>query len=571
MSHYGDDVTELKIAQLIKKTTGITRIDPIKKTLKDVKKKVSPTKTSKQKRIDFISKRIKNLGFNELTGNVERDGKEYKSIELAYISPELSDCEDEIGKDFAVDTIVKLAKDNSFHPVKNYLDSLDVNNRLSESQWNAIASVLLGVPLSDELSNIVLKKFLISAVARIYDPGCYVRLTPVLQGIQNTGKSTVLRLLAGDPFFSDSLGSLDHIKDDLDILHRAWISEWGEIEKLNKKTSGDVKSFITKTSDTYRKPYAKAPETHLRQSVIIGTCNRTDFLKDSTGSTRYSVIPVGNINLEAVKLYRDRIWATAKHEYFSGTNWELDEAEQRLSEINNESFTEVDPWQEEIQNYIHGLLKISVNQLLKDCLKLDTDRYSRADSKRVRDCLNVLGWVERSATMSSFEGKKVRHFYPSIAGHNRDTEKNSNVSECVSNVSPENLTVLTFEDLDTQDTVKNQKETVSEISLSHPIETNQISNEGDLATTLIEKNCVLCVSPSQTLTQQGFNETHLETQNCVQTQNQPDCRFKVGDRVSNPIWGETIIAEIDPQKGVSGVWSIQQNKSWAVFSSLTKI
>jgi predicted P-loop ATPase len=514
MSHYGDDMTELKIAQLIKKTTGITRIDPIKKALKDVKKKVSPTKTPKQKKIDFISKRFNNLSFNQLTGNVERDGKEYKSIELAYISPELSDCEDEIGKDFAVDTIVKLAKDNSFHPVKNYLDSLDVNNRLSESQWNAIASVLLGVPLTDELSNIVLKKFLISAVARIYDPGCYVRLILVLQGVQNCGKSTFARLLAGADFFNDSLGNLDNLKDDLDILHRSWILEWSELDRLNKKTSGEVKSFITKPSDTYRKPYAKAPETHLRQSVIIGTCNRTDFLKDATGNTRYSVIPVGEIDLEAVKLYRDRIWATAKYEYLSGTKWELDEAEQRLSEINNESFTEVDPWMPEIQNYIQGRNKVSVNEILTQCLHIEKAHYTRAFSKQVRDCLQVLGWGEKSAAMSSFEGKKVRHFYPSIAGHNRDTEKNSTVSDCVSNVSPENLTVITFEDLDTQDTVKKEKETVSEISLTYPIETNQINNEEIWRTTLIEKNCVYCVSAIQTLTQQEIQETHLETQFC---------------------------------------------------------
>jgi hypothetical protein len=91
------------------------------------------------------------------------------------------------------------------------------------------------------------------------------------------------------------------------------------------------------------------------------------------------------------------------------------------------------------------------------------------------------------------------------------------------------------------------------------------------------------VDNTQSNTQQGFKQSSIvvDSSSIVSSIEDPvvDCvvdknfttDFKVGDRVSNPIWGETIIAEIDPQKGVSGVWSFQQNKSWAVFSSLTKI
>jgi hypothetical protein len=91
------------------------------------------------------------------------------------------------------------------------------------------------------------------------------------------------------------------------------------------------------------------------------------------------------------------------------------------------------------------------------------------------------------------------------------------------------------------------------------------------------------VDNTQPNTQQGFKQSSIvvDSSSIVSSIEDPvvDCvvdknfttDFKVGDRVSNPIWGETIIAETDPHKGVRGVWSIQQNNSWAVFSSLTKI
>jgi hypothetical protein len=68
----------------------------------------------------------------------------------------------------------------------------------------------------------------------------------------------------------------------------------------------------------------------------------------------------------------------------------------------------------------------------------------------------------------------------------------------------------------------------------------------------------------QTTTQQGF-ESSLEN---VYT-SQPDYQFKVGDRVSNPLWGETVITEIDPVKGAKGVWSYQKSESYAPIPSLT--
>ena len=51
-------------------------------------------------------------------------------------------------------------------------------------------------------------KWMIAAVARIYRPGCKVDHVIVLEGPKGCGKSTCLRILAGNDWFADEISDL---------------------------------------------------------------------------------------------------------------------------------------------------------------------------------------------------------------------------------------------------------------------------------------------------------------------------------------------------------------------------
>ena len=140
-------------------------------------------------------------------------------------------------------------------------------------------------------------------------------------------------------------------KDDLIILHKSWIQEWGEIERtFSKKQSEELKAFITRKKDIFRPPYGRSAVEFPRQSIIVGTANGSDFLVDSTGNRRYWIIPVvhSKIDIQKLKQERDRIWSAAVKAYCNGEQWWLTDEEEKLSHTNNQQFQIIDEWQSAI-------------------------------------------------------------------------------------------------------------------------------------------------------------------------------------------------------------------------------
>ena len=115
-----------------------------------------------------------------------------------------------------------------------------------------------------------------------------------LVGGQGAGKSTFFRFLAcKDEWFSDDLKKID----DDNVFRKMqghWIIEMSEmIATANARSIEDIKSFLSRSKETYKVPYATEPEDRLRQCVFGGTSNALDFLPlDRSGNRRFLPIMV---------------------------------------------------------------------------------------------------------------------------------------------------------------------------------------------------------------------------------------------------------------------------------------
>jgi hypothetical protein len=122
----------------------------------------------------------------------------------------------------ADEALILLDSQVTYHPVRQYLESLkwDGIPRLDDWLANYLNADEGGHP---EYLRFVGPAVLIQAVARIYSPGVKAYSVMVLEGKQGVGKSTSLRILASDPWFSDSLPRDLGSKDAYQHMRGCWI------------------------------------------------------------------------------------------------------------------------------------------------------------------------------------------------------------------------------------------------------------------------------------------------------------------------------------------------------------
>lgn len=131
-------------------------------------------------------------------------------------------------------------------------------------------------------------RYLISAVARVYEPGAKVDHVLILEGPQGRLKSEALRTLAiSEAWFTDRLSHLASKDSALDIAG-VLIVEIAEMDALTRATPSAMKAFITRRRDRFRPPYGKHVIDRPRQNIFAGSINPPagGYLKDPTGARR---------------------------------------------------------------------------------------------------------------------------------------------------------------------------------------------------------------------------------------------------------------------------------------------
>jgi len=270
----------------------------------------------------------------------------------------------EITREDMRDAIVHVARRNSYDPVRSYLESLPSWDGIDRSQ-GLLDSLHVEEP--KPLHRSMLRRTLIAAVARVFEPGCKVDTICVLHAPEGgEGKSTFWRMLfGGDEFFSDSRIDLEN-KDGMQSVDRYWVHEWAEMAALKSNATGEtIKAFLSSQRDDYRAPYAATVTSHPRRSLFVGTTNDSVVLRDNGGNRRFWIIPdVGEINLAWVDQNQAQILAQAIAEYRRGEQRWLTRDEQAENAIDQREHTHETPGTGLVENYVVGKTEIRSKDIL---------------------------------------------------------------------------------------------------------------------------------------------------------------------------------------------------------------
>lgn len=233
-----------------------------------------------------------------------------------------------------------------FNPFENYFQNLE--------KWdgeNHIQRLISFVKTTDtEPFQIHFEKWLTRSVLCALKRGYINKQCFVFYNTkQNSGKTSFLRFLIPpslEKYYTEDIG-VD--KDGLIALCKNFIINIDELSVMSKTDVNILKAFISKNTVNARLPYDRKSSLMFRTSSFCGSTNRSDFLTDETGSVRWIIFEVLEIDFGYSKeININQIWAQAYYNAFERKNYnpELTAEDLIENEKRNEKFKQVSLEQE---------------------------------------------------------------------------------------------------------------------------------------------------------------------------------------------------------------------------------
>lgn len=332
--------------------------------------------------------------------------------------------EKSISRENIMDAITNIATRNSFHPVQDYLNGLP--------EWDGVERLdsLLILTLNAEDSAYVrgvTRRFFLGAMARAMKPGIKFDNALMLSGKQGRGKSSLVALMSKGWYTDSVVGIGADSNRAFESIQGAWFVELGELAALKRAEVENIKNFITKQVDSYRAAYDRRVQDRPRQCVFIGTTNKKEFLRDSTGNRRFwpirlmeeePVIPARDI---LTPDFVDQVWAETKVAYEAGESFLLTPELQKEAEVQQEMALEKDPRIGLIEEYLDTLLPEGWNDWPADKRQkwFGENADMREEGKEPRQTVCALEvWTEcfqqDRSRIASLEGKTMLPLLRSI-------------------------------------------------------------------------------------------------------------------------------------------------------------
>lgn len=153
---------------------------------------------------------------------------------------------------------------------------------------------------------------------------------------QHIGKTELVKKIScGTGSFTQK--TLDtHNKDSMMTIYSNWIYEYGELgTQFRKNDINTLKSFITDSAVSYRRPYDREATLYPVRTSIIGTTNEDDLFVDPSGNRRYLLITCKWTRadwpaINAIDFVQ--VWRQARVEWMEGDDYILSLEDQKYNE-----------------------------------------------------------------------------------------------------------------------------------------------------------------------------------------------------------------------------------------------
>lgn len=246
------------------------------------------------------------------------------------------------------------------------------------------------------------RRWLVSAMARAYRPGCIADGVLVLIGAQGIGKNFLISTLFGDAPFVLSVGSY-RVGHDLEADRMAgtsWVIH--DDEMSSRRSDADaIKAWISRREDTFRAPYDRNLKTHSRRAVLVCSTNREHFLLDDE-NRRFWPVQCGQIHIARAESERAQLLAEALKAYRDGEPWTLGRRDALWSDISElqDSRRTIDALEYDVLGVVETLgfpQQITVSEI---CEKLEIPPERRTTALTMR--------IGKAFLLLPYERKRVR-------------------------------------------------------------------------------------------------------------------------------------------------------------------
>lgn len=218
---------------------------------------------------------------------------------------------------------------NKYNPVIDYLNSIRDKRREDIKCKDVFIKWFKAQETQHNIVQKMTEKWFVSAIKRIYEPGCDIEGMIYVFGKTGTGKSTFIKRLAKG-FAMQYIGDIENTQRICEVMNQCWIVNFDEMKSLVKKDANAVKEFLTTSSDTVRLAYRTDAEEYYRHCVFFGSTNNPDVLKDYSGDVERRFWPIISLLTDKQYIFNnfnddiiDAIWADALSIYEQNKDYNI--------------------------------------------------------------------------------------------------------------------------------------------------------------------------------------------------------------------------------------------------------